>query len=70
MNITKLYEIASTDKRLNNLGLAIAEAKMTRTLLRQNQKNRTSADLEKLNELDEQIDRMESKLFEIESRDS
>ena len=67
MNITKLYEIASKDKRLNNLGLAIAEAQMTRALLRNKQNSRTPVDLEKLDALEEQIERMETTLLEIES---
>ena len=69
MNITKLYEIASKDKRLNNLGLAIAEAKMTRTLLRKKSAKRTPVDQEKLAELEQQIDEMETTLFELESED-
>ena len=69
MNITKLYEIASKDKRLNNLGLAIAEAKMTRTLLRRKSGNRTPTDQETLARLEQQIDEMETTLFEIEAED-
>ena len=69
MNITKLFEIASKDKRLNTLGLAIAEAKMTRSLLRKKQKEQDPADLERLNELEKKIDEMESTLFEIESEE-
>ena len=70
MNITKLFEIASKDKRLNTLGLAIAEARMTRSLLLKKQKEQDPADLERLNELEKKIDEMESTLFEIESEDS
>lgn len=68
MNITKLFEIASKDKRLNTLGLAIAEAKMTRNLLRRKQKD--PADLQRLNELEKKIDEMETTLFEIESEEN
>ena len=67
MNITRLYEIASTDRRLNKLGLAIAEAKKNRALLQKKQTGRTIADLEKLDALEKQIDRMETTLFEIET---
>ena len=70
MNITKLFEIASKDKRLNTLGLAIAEARMTRSLLLKKQKEQDPADLQRLNELEKKIDEMESTLFEIESEDS
>ena len=67
MNITKLFEIASRDKRLNTLGLAIAEARMTRSLLCKKQQEQDPADLQRLIELDKKIDEMESTLFEIES---
>ena len=69
MNITKLFEIASKDKRLNSLGLDIAEAKMTRDLLRRKADNRNPDDQEKLDELEHQIDEMESTLFELEAED-
>ena len=69
MNITKLYEIASTDKRLNNLGLAIAEAKMTHNLLRKKANIRNPDDQEKLEQLEQRIDEMETTLFELEAED-
>ena len=69
MNITKLFEIASKDRRLNSLGLDIAEAKMTRSLLRKKTENRTPGDQEKLDRLEQHIDEMETTLFELQAED-
>ena len=70
MNIPTLEEIASTDKMRASLGLAIAEARMARSLLK---RRNPLADLErqqKLAELDREIDHLETTLFELKSRDS
>ncbi len=72
MNIPALYEITSNDKLLNSLGLAIAEAKMTRSLLRAEETSyytaRDNGRLEKLQHLDREIDYLEAKLIEVRSK--
>ena len=72
MNITTRYEITSNDKLLNSLGLAIAEAQMTRSLLRAEETSyftaRDNGRLEKLQHLDREIDYLEAKLIEVKSK--
>ena len=72
MNIPALYEITSNDKLLNSLGLAIAEARMTRSLLRAEETSyftaRDNGRLEKLQHLDREIDYLEAKLIELKSK--
>lgn len=72
MNISTLYEITSNDRLLNSLGLAIAEARMTRSLLRARKISvvsaRGSGTLAKLSELDREIDYLEAKLLEVQSK--
>ena len=70
MNIPTLEEIASTDKLRSSLGLAIAEARMARSLLK---RRNPAADLEremKLAELEREIDQLETTLFELKSKDA
>ena len=72
MNISTLYEITSDDKLLNSLGLAIAEARMTRSLLRSEQTSnytaRHNGHLEKLEHLDKEIEYLEAKLVAVRSK--
>ncbi len=72
MNISELYEITSDDKLLNSLGIAIAEARMTRSLLRAEQTSvvtaRSNGHLDKLTHLDKEIDYLEAKLIAVRSR--
>ena len=72
MNLSSLYEITSNDKLLNSLGLAIAEAKMLRSLLKARKSSikaaRESGQLERLVSLDREIDYLEAKLKEVQSR--
>ena len=72
MNLSSLYEITSNDKLLTSLGLAIAEAKMLRSLLKARQSSikadRESGQLDRLAHLNREIDYLEAKLKEVESR--
>jgi hypothetical protein len=72
MNLSSLYEITSNDKLLNSLGLAVAEAKMVRSLLKAResslQADRNSNQVERLTQLDREIDYLEAKLIEISSK--
>ena len=70
MNIPALEEIASTDRLRASLGLAIAEARMARSLLK---RRNPAADLERekqLTELERQIDHLETTLFELKSKNA
>ncbi len=72
MNISTLYEITSNDKLLTSLGLAVAEARMVRSLVR----SRKPCELpdpkagrhEWLTHLDREIDYLEEKMVEVKSR--
>lgn len=72
MNLSSLYEITSNDKLLNSLGLAVAEAKMLRSLLKARESSikadRSSGQLERLVHLNREIDYLEAKLLEVKSK--
>ena len=72
MNLSSLYEITSNDKLLNSLGLAVAEAKMIRSLLKARESSikadRNSNQTERLTHLNREIDYLEAKLVEIKSK--
>ena len=72
MNLSSLYEITSNDKLLVSLGLAIAEAKMLRSLLKARESSiktdREDGKLERLVQLDREIDYLEAKLKEVRSK--
>lgn len=70
MNIPTLEEIASTDKLRASLGLAIAEARMVRSLLKKKAPAVDTDDVQKLGELDREIDYLETTLFELKSKGS
>lgn len=72
MNLSSLYEITSNDKLLNSLGLAIAEAKMLRSLFKARQSSiksdRENGQLDRLAQLNREIDYLEAKLKEVQSK--
>ena len=72
MNISTLYEISSNDKLLTGLGLAVAEAKMVRSLLRSRETSilteRDNGNLDRLVHLNREIDYLEAKLVEVKSK--
>lgn len=72
MNLSSLYEITENDKLLNSLGLAVAEAKMIRSLLKARESSikadRHSNQIERLTHLNREIDYLEAKLVEIKSK--
>ena len=72
MNLATPYEIISDDKLLKSLGLAIAEATLTRSLLRAQKTSaftaRHNGRLEKLQHLDREIDYLEAKCVALRSR--
>jgi len=72
MNLPSLYEITSNDKLLNSLGLAIAEAKMLRSLLKARRSSirsdRENGQIERLAQLNREIDYLEAKLREVRSK--
>jgi len=72
MNLSSLYEITSNDRLLTSLGLAVAEAKMIRSLLKARESS-IRADpngnqIDRLNHLNREIDYLEAKLIEIKSK--
>ena len=70
MNLSMLDEITSTDRLRSCLGLAIAEARMVKSLLK---KKNLVSDLEQVKQLvnvEREIDYLETTLFELESKDS
>lgn len=72
MNLPSLYEITSNDKLLNSLGLAIAEARMVRSLIRARESSRQFGregdDLERLTRLNREIAYLETELGEVRSK--
>ena len=72
MNLSSLYEITSNDKLLTSLGLAIAEAKMLRSALKARESSlvaaRQDGRLERLENLDREIDYLEAKVKEVRSK--
>ena len=72
MNLSTLYEITSNDRLMNSLGLAVAEAKLVRTLIRDRktslQTDRDNGHLQRLMRLNREIDYLEAKLKEVESK--
>ena len=72
MNISTLYEITSDDQMLTSLGLAIAEAKMTRSLVRSKVRSFRRFDndpyAKRLMHLDYEIDYLEAKLSAVRSK--
>ena len=70
MNIPTLDEIASRDKLRASLGLAIAEARMVRSLLKKKARAADAEDVRKLGELDREIDYLETTLFDLKAEDS
>ncbi len=72
MNLSSLYEITSSDRLLTSLGLAVAEAKMVRSLLKARETSvkfdRDSGQLERLVHLNKEIDYLEAKLKEVKSK--
>ena len=72
MNLTSLYEITSNDKLQVSLGLAVAEARMLRSLLKARESSikadRENGRLERLAQLDREIDYLEAKIKEIRSK--
>lgn len=70
MNIPMLVEITPTDKLRTSLGLAIAEARMVRSLLK---KKSFAPDLEQVKQLvnlEREIDYLETTLLELNSKDT
>jgi hypothetical protein len=67
-----LHEFSSNDKLLTGLGLAMAEAKMLRSLIRARESSvktdRDSGFLQRLEHLDREIDYLEAKMLEVRSR--
>ncbi|MCP4387475.1 MAG: hypothetical protein GY802_04205 [Gammaproteobacteria bacterium] len=72
MNLSSLYEITSNDKLLTSLGLAVAEAKMLRSLLKARESavkaDRGSGQLERMIHLNREIDYLEAKLLQVKSK--
>ena len=72
MNLTSLYEITSNDKLQVSLGLAIAEARMLPSLLKARESSikvdREDGSLDRLAQLDREIDYLEAKIKEIHSK--
>jgi len=72
MNLSSLYEITSNDKLLNSLGLAVAEAKMVKSLISARETSiktdRDNGQLDRLVHLNREIDYLEAKLTEVRSK--
>ena len=72
MNLSSLYEITPNDKLQTSLGLAIAEAKMLRSLLKARESSilasREDGKLERLMQLNREIDYLQAKINEVKSR--
>lgn len=72
MNLSSLYEITSNDKLQVSLGLAIAEAKMLRSLLKARESSikadREGRGVRRLAQLDREIDYLEAKINEVRSK--
>lgn len=72
MNLSSLYEITSNDKLLASLGLAVAEAKMIRSLLKARDASakagRNGNQVKRLTDLNREIDYLEAKLIAIKSK--
>jgi len=70
MNLPTLYEIASKDRLQASLGLAIAEARLVRSLIRKKSQNPDPLAVKKLVNLEREIDYLETTLIELKSRDA
>lgn len=72
MNQPSLYEITSNENLVTSLGLAVAEARMLRSLLKARESSvkadRESGRLERLVHLNREIDYLEAKLLEVKSK--
>lgn len=72
MNISNLYEITSNDRILTGLGLAIEEARMTRSLMRSRARSAQAESgeryAEKLAHLEREIEYLEAKLNAVLSK--
>lgn len=72
MNLSSLYEITSNDKLLTSLGLAVAEAKMLRSLFKARESSvkpdRSNGQLDRLGHLNREIVYLEAKLLETKSK--
>jgi len=72
MNLSSLYEITSNDKLLTSLGLAVAEAKMIRSLLKARDTSAIADSdgnrVKRLTDLNREIDYLEAKLIAIKSK--
>jgi hypothetical protein len=72
MNQPSLYEITSNENLVTSLGLAVAEARMLRSLLKARESSvkadRESGRLQRLVHLNREIDYLEAKLLEVKSK--
>lgn len=72
MNLSPLYETTSSENLVTSLGLAVAEAKMLRSLLKERESSvkadRESGRLERMVHLNHEIDYLEAKLLEVKSK--
>jgi hypothetical protein len=72
MNLSSLHEITSNENLVTSLGLAVAEARMLRSLLKARESSvkadRESGRLQRLVHLNREIDYLEAKLLEVKSK--
>lgn len=72
MNLSPPNEIISNDKLLTSLGLAVAEARMLRSLLKARESSivtdRNSGKFDRLLHLNREIDYLEAKMLEVKSK--
>jgi hypothetical protein len=72
MNLSSLHETTSNENLVTSLGLAVAEARMLRSLLKARESSvktdRESGRLERLVHLNREIDYLEAKLLEVKSK--
>lgn len=72
MNLSSLHETTSNENLVTSLGLAVAEARMLRSLLKARESSvkadRESGRLQRLVHLNREIDYLEAKLLEVKSK--
>jgi len=70
MTLSTHEDIVSTDRLRSGLGLAIAEARMVKSLLQRKNLAPSLEQVKQLVNLEREIDYLETTLFELESKDS
>ena len=70
MNLPPLDEVATREKLLTGLNLALAEARMVQELIRQRQSPRNLEEVKKLVNVERELDYLEATLLELNSEES